>query len=41
MLQNVKRIYALAPFTVERRQKGWYFGHYADEKANYKAPTRR
>jgi hypothetical protein len=25
MLQNVKRIYMLATFTVEHRPKGWYF----------------
>ena len=25
MLMNVKRVYALKEFTVERRVKGWYF----------------
>lgn len=38
MLTNVKRTYALAPFTVERRQRGWYYGRHSDEKSAYKGP---
>ena len=40
MLQNAKRIYALADFTVERRPKGWYFSRTAryDDKASWKGP---
>lgn len=38
MLQNTRRTYALQPFTVERRTRGWYYGHYADEKSAYKGP---
>ena len=40
MLQNAKRTYALADFTVERRPKGWYFTRTAryDDKANWRGP---
>lgn len=38
MLQNFKRTYALADFTVERRIKGWYFGRQTEDKRTYKGP---
>lgn len=42
MLQNAKRTYALAGFTVEKRPKGWFFRKtYADDdwRGPYSSPT--
>jgi len=38
MLQNTRRIYALADFSVEWRGKGWYFGRQYQAKAEFKGP---
>jgi hypothetical protein len=39
MLQNIKRKYALADFSVEYRAgKGWYYGRQLDKPATYKGP---
>lgn len=38
MLANVKRVYALANFTVELRQRGWFFWPTYGEKSEAKGP---
>ncbi len=38
MLASDKRIYALVGFTVERRQKGWFYWPTYGEKAEAKGP---
>jgi hypothetical protein len=40
MLTNPKRIYKLAEFTVERRDKGWFFTRTArfDDKEEWRGP---
>ena len=38
MLMNVKRVYALKEFTVERRAKGWYFWRTYGGKDDLKGP---
>ena len=38
MLSNVKRIYALAEFTVELRPRGWFFWRTYGDKADAKGP---
>ncbi len=40
MLQNVRRIYALADFSVEHRPKGWYFGRQTEDKRTFAGPYR-
>jgi len=40
MLANPKRLYALAGFTVELRQKGWFFWRTYGEKGEAKGPYR-
>lgn len=38
MLANTKRIYQLATFTVELRQKGWFYWPSYGDKAEVKGP---
>ena len=38
MLANVKRVYALAEWTVECRAKGWYFWRTYGDKTDAKGP---
>ena len=38
MLANAKRIYALATFTVELREKGWFYWPTYGEKDEAKGP---
>jgi hypothetical protein len=38
MLANAKRVYALAAFTVELRQKGWFYWPTYGEKGDAKGP---
>lgn len=38
MLVSAKRVYALAGFTVELRQKGWFYWPTYGEKAEAKGP---
>lgn len=40
MLHELKRIYKLAEYTVERKKDGWYYGHSAryDDKEELKGP---
>lgn len=38
MLANTKRIYSLATFTVELRQKGWFYWPTYGEKGEPKGP---
>jgi hypothetical protein len=38
MLQNVKRVYMLGTYTVERRQTGWWYWPSYGEKKEAKGP---
>jgi hypothetical protein len=38
MLSNVKRTYALAGFTVEKRAKGWHYWRTYGDKDDVKGP---
>ena len=38
MLASAKRVYALANFTVELRQRGWFYWRTYGEKAEAKGP---
>ena len=38
MLANAKRVYALANFTVELRQRGWFYWPTYGEKGEAKGP---
>lgn len=38
MQHEPRRRYALADYTVERRQKGWYFGRQFHPPKNYAGP---
>jgi hypothetical protein len=38
MLANVKHVYALANFTVELRQRGWFYWPTYGEKSEAKGP---
>jgi hypothetical protein len=38
MLANIKRVYALANFTVELRAKGWYIWRTYGDKTDTKGP---
>lgn len=38
MLTNVRRIYALADYSVERRPRGWFYGRQHQAKSEFKGP---
>ena len=38
MLENRKRIYALSGYTVERKQKGWYFRRTDHDNDEWRGP---
>jgi hypothetical protein len=40
MLDNTKRVYTLAAFTVELRQRGWFYWRTYGDKTDAKGPYR-